>query len=199
MYGLRLTTAALLLAVPAARARAQAAPDTLPFHAGQWGVEAPLGGGGSGVGALRFFSRATALTLNLVAAHNTTTINAQSTTGGESPTVSNDNVSFNLGVRHYAAVQSSLAGFFTVGGTVAYGHSHSDPGSSTFRQTGFGGFADVGVSYFITRHLTFSGSYGASGLYFRSRASSPAPFPATRSHSSTFQLGGVRAVAGIVF
>jgi len=164
MHGLRLTAAAvLLLAVPAARARAQAAPDSLPFHPGQWGVEAGVGGGG-GAGALRFFSRATALTVDFSAAISKRNSDLEGPNTVDSD-FSTRFLSARLGFRHYGGARRGIAGLFGAGAILSYNWANGNPGDGSQHETGVGGFAEAGASYFVTPRLALSGTYGLNLQY----------------------------------
>jgi hypothetical protein len=165
MHGLRFAAAAVLLlaAVPAARARAQAPADSLPFHPGQWGVEAGVGGGG-GAGALRFFSRATALTVDVSAAVATRSSDLDGPNTVDSD-FSTRFLSTRLGFRHYGSARRGIAGLFGAGAILSYNWANGTPGDGSQHETGVGGFAEAGASYFVTPRLALSGTYGLNLQY----------------------------------
>ena len=202
MLGLRLTAAAVLLVVPAARAGAQAARDSLPFHPGQWGVEAGVGGGG-GAGALRFFSRATALTVDFGAAYNKRSSDLDAPNTGPSEFTTNF-ISARLGFRHYSGVGRGLAGLFGAGAILSYNGTHGDPGDVSQHETGAGAFAEGGASYFVTSRLSLSGTYGitvqrTSGNTRQVVAVSGGQAITGTTSSWIAQTTGVRLTAAIFF
>jgi hypothetical protein len=138
----------------------QTTADTLPFHPGQWGIEAGLTAGSAGVGALRFFSRATALTLDLSASTNRLSTDQAVFTPNNASTSRGSHVDASLGLRHYVPASMPIAGFFGAGLAFGYGSSRNDPGQFSQRQTTYGGYAEAGASYFVLPRLALSGSYG---------------------------------------
>ncbi|AHG88829.1 hypothetical protein J421_1292 [Gemmatirosa kalamazoonensis] len=199
MHALRLPAAALLLVPVAARAQ-RAAPDSLPFSPGQWGIEAGVGGGGS-VGALKFLSRATALAANLAVNYNTRTTDPQLASVPVSE-FSNTFVTATLGVRHYSPVARSIGALFTVGAALSRQSSHANPGDIRGHETDVGAFGEVGLSYFVLPRLTLNGTYGLTvqhqdGAQLQNLLNSQVS--TVKTHGWLVQTTGVRATVGIFF
>ncbi|MBV9879259.1 MAG: hypothetical protein JO180_02135 [Gemmatirosa sp.] len=202
----RILPSLALLAVAATTLHAQraqrardAASDTLPFHAGQWGIEAGIGSSGTGVGALRFLDRSTALVLDFSASYSSvsgaipfSTDDVSNSTGG---------VSARAGVRRYMPMANALASSVTVGASVSHFRTHSDPGDATSHQTGVGAFGAVGASYFVLPRLALSGSYGLDVQYQRSSGEQVIGDQSfhNRMHGWSVSTTGVRAAVGIFF
>jgi hypothetical protein len=207
----------LLVAVPAllaagpTHARAQssgrpAAPDTLPFHAGQWGVEGGVFGSGGNVGALRFLTRATAIAINASAAYGSFTTDRPGIVGaGASTSTSSTTVGATLGVRHYAAAGGPIAGFLGGGLVTDYTRRSADPGGGSGHTTGVGGFAELGASYFVSTHLALGAAYGVTALH-RSGTDVSTVFSSgavstfeSQTRGWTVATGGVRITASLFF
>lgn len=197
-----LASAGLALAAATTPAAAQrAAGDTLPFTPGQWGVEAGIGSSSAGVGALRFLSRATALTFDLAASYTKQTNEPIPTTGtAGSTTVTSTFVGASLGLRRYRPIGGSIAGFFGAGATVNHQVTRIDQGNGRGHQTSAGGFGEMGASYLVSPHLALSGAYGINALY-RSGETTQTLATSFRSDSHGWSIGttGVRLTAGIFF
>ncbi len=203
-----LAAAALLLAAPLAAQ--PAAPDTLPFHRGQWGIEGTITGSSLGTGLLRLLSRSTALAFNVTADASSNTMETPGFSDGSvttsEQTVTRAAVSATLGVRRYRAIADRVAGFGAVGALASYANASSEDsrtsGTSRQRVWGVGAFADLGATLLATPRLGLSAVYGLSVLRNTNRftpSQGGVVFSEPRAHGWSVGTGGVRLNASIFF
>ena len=156
----RLLAALAAIVLPlAARAQAPTAgPDSLPFHAGQWGTEFVAGGQFVGIGALYFHSSHSAWTADVSA--GTSRLRSTGTFGQRE---SSSSGGLRVGHRWYRSLGRGVAAYF--------GGGLSGTGTRTTTQLAFGqeirdsrrslgAFGALGGAYFVTPHLSLGGGVG---------------------------------------
>ena len=152
--------ALVVISLGATRARAQ---ETLPFTAGQWGIEAAASSIPEG-GMIRFLSSRTALTLS--GSYSTLSVEDERTdpfTGATFTMKTTQSLAdVRVGMRFYRPVASSVVQFTGVGLLAQHVSAKNvDVFTSTpvtDRATGIGAFAEVGAQY----HLSAKFSIGAA-------------------------------------
>ena len=151
----------ILAAITLAASAAQAQTTTLPFHAGQWGIEANTTGESGGI--LRFFTPRTALTLNLdgVRGDNKTEDNGTTTSG------KNAGVEAALGLRRHAAIAPHVVGTVGGGALVSWGSSRYEQTGgvtkSSFHQVG--PYVSLGGQYMIGDRFSAGVAYQLSAVW----------------------------------
>ena len=200
--------AVVALAVVAPRLAAQgASADTLPFRAGQWGLEGSVSGSGVGAGLLRFVSPRTALTFDASVSVNASTSEQPIGTGTAEQTERNGFGSLRLGVRRYRPVGNAVAAIVGGGASVGYGRGRSESdqaGGSAARssQTAVGVFADAGAMLFVTPRLGVSALYELTASRSSSRTrftSGVGAVPTVRRDGWNLRLGGVSVNVSLFF
>lgn len=167
MRALRACVVTLAIAIPASAMSAQQA---LPFHPGQWGIEASALAGGS---VLRFISQRTAVVLNL----GGSTYSVDDKSGALFPSSRRSTtVNLSLGLRRHAMVAPHVVG--TIGGGVSGltrwtrdDYSSGGPSSQHSHEVQAGPFVSVGGQYLLNDHLSVGMGYIALASWGRVRTS----------------------------
>jgi hypothetical protein len=143
-------------------------PDSVAFHAGQWGAEFQIGNGFFGAGALHFTSSTHAWLLNFNGSYDHTT-----RSGIGTPSSSAASMAIDLGTRGYHAFGPRLERLITLG--VSFGYSRqSGGGGATTQAIGVGPFVSLGASWLVTPHLGVGAQWRASVSYTHGTASGAA-------------------------
>jgi hypothetical protein len=155
--------AALLLP---ATLHAQRNASSAPFRSGQWGAEFSASNDFQSLGMMRFFSPRRAL------AFDAQLENASTSVDGSDAETSNSTYGLSVGYRMYRNVTTGVVGHLTGGLRVNSNSTKitSGAGATTENSTrGYGPFAEVGASYFITPHLSLGAAYGFQYLMTSSK------------------------------
>lgn len=157
---------------------------------GTWGVETCIGCFG---GSLMHFRNPTTVWLTSVnAAFNDSKSEQTSTPGGTSTSdQSFVTVSVGLGLRSYRLTETKARPFLGVGGNVGYITGNAARGPS------YGGYAEMGTSYFFTPHLSL-GAAGVLSASFR-RVEDGSPGFSSRQTSTSVSFGPIRLLAALYF
>ena len=169
----------------AAGARAQ---ETLPFHQGQWGLEADVGGAGGGL--LHFVTARTALVLDVEASH----FSFDDKSGASFPSErTGSSLGVALGVRRHRPIAPHVVGTFGAAfGATWYRDRYKFggivPSTDDDRRTQYGPAVSVGGQYLLTDHLSFGVAY--TGRYAWGRETSkPSSGASIKSTNSFFSAG----------
>jgi hypothetical protein len=157
----------LLLAVPVATARAQEAPSSLPFHAGQWGLSANVTAASAGIGALRFTapSHAVVLDASFSVRRNSRTLPSTLDPSGTKESTTETFAAVDLGFRRYRSLSTTAALFHTFGVNVF----QQGVGGGGQRSWGAGIFGDLGGQYMLDPRFSLGVSAGLSLGYSNRR------------------------------
>ena len=172
---------AAALALPAA-VHAQARGSATPFRAGQWGAEFAASNDFQSLGMMRFFSARRAL------AFDAQLENMSSSVDGSQAETGSTSYGLSVGYRMYKNVTSGVVGH--LGGGLRVNSLSTDVttagGATTETNTrGYGPFAEIGASYFVTPHLSLGAAYGLEYLINSSKTEAGA----TTTESSGHVLG----------
>jgi hypothetical protein len=151
---------AAVIAFPATL-HAQRSASSMPFRSGQWGAEFAASNDFQSLGMMRFLSARRAL------AFDAQFDNASSSIDGSDAETSSTSYGLSLGYRMYRNVTTGVVGHAT-GGLRMNSTSTSvtnGAGATTENDTrGYGPFAEIGASYFLTSHLSLGAAYGLEYL-----------------------------------
>ena len=154
-----LALAAVLVAP--ATLHAQRNASTAPFRSGQWGAEFAASNDFQSLGMMRFFSPRRAL------AFDAQLQNASTSIDGSDAETSGTTYGLSVGYRMYRNVTTGVVGHVTGGLRVNSNSTKvtNAAGATTENSTrGYGPFAEIGASYFITPHLSLGAAYGLQYL-----------------------------------
>jgi hypothetical protein len=177
-------TAASLLAGPADGQT----PDSVPFHAGQWGAEFQIGSGFFGAGALHFTSPTHAWLLDFSAGYD-------HTSSSLTPSTSNSVLGLDLGTRAYGSFGPRLERLITLG--VVFSYSRQSGGGVTTQAVGGGPFASLGATWLITPHLGVGAQWRADITYTHGTVS--AGGASAKADDLRASLGGMRLMGQLYF
>ena len=156
---------AAALVLPAT-AHAQRNASSVPFRSGQWGAEFSASNDFQSLGMMRFFSPRRALAFDANLDNTSTSID------GSDAETSNTTYGMSVGYRMYRPVTSGVVGHLTGGLRINSSNSSvtNGAGATTENSTrGYGPFAEIGASYFVTSHLSLGAAYGLEYLMTSSK------------------------------
>lgn len=136
---------------------AQRNASTVPFRSGQWGAEFAASNDFQSLGMMRFFSPRRAL------AFNAQLENASTSIDGSDAETSGTTYGLSVGYRMYRSVTTGVVGHLTGGLRVNSNSTKVTTGAGATTESstrGYGPFAEIGASYFITPHLSLGAAYG---------------------------------------
>ena len=174
MVSVRSMLGVALLCLPVhAVAQESLAPDTLPFHRGQWAAQFAGGSSFASLGVLRFAgpTRAWLLDFRFSGGHSHDTSRINDTLVVQGFT-SNAAATARIGRRFYQARGKSVASFQTVGALGGYTHQCSGGfgGGSCTNGWNAGAFVDLGGTYLVTPRFGIGGTATLSFSYQRDSA-----------------------------
>ena len=167
------------LAIPAALS-AQRAAATNPFRAGQWGAEFAASNDFQSLGMVRFFSPRRALAFDVQLE------NTSSSVDGTEIENSGTQYGLSVGYRMYRNVTTGVVGHITGGLVVNSVSTSSTSGAGAETETstkGYGPFAEIGASYFVTSHLSLGAAYGLQYLMNSSKTEAPGGTTESSGHT----------------
>ncbi|HUF27335.1 MAG TPA: hypothetical protein VMM18_10190 [Gemmatimonadaceae bacterium] len=159
------TTQRAAASQPAASARA-----ATPFRGGQWGAEFAASDDFQSVGMVRLLSPVRALAFDVSFATMSSDVD------GSDAEQSASTYGLSLGYRIYRGVASNVVGSLTAGGLINSASSSNTTGAGATTETtarGWGPFAELGASYFITPHLSLGAAYGLQLVMVNSKTEGP--------------------------
>ena len=185
----------------AAVAQAAAAPDSLPFRAGQWAAEFAVSSGMPAVGVLRFRSPSSAWLLNgqLDAATQSNDSNEQR--------VTSTYAAIQVGVRAYRPMTTRVMRHHGAGVVLSYQRQRSEseqesPYLSRATTIGPGAYGELGASVAVTPYLRL-GAATLLELRYLWGSHERTVFSGSTEESDASQLnarlGGVRLVGTLLF
>ncbi|MCU0615990.1 MAG: hypothetical protein MUD17_02735 [Gemmatimonadaceae bacterium] len=203
VLALLFSATAAIAPLSAQSASGAAASDTLPFRAGQWGVEFNLGSFSS-VGVLRFRAPNRAW-VGSVGAEYSRTPSASLLSNRKS-----SRVDLSLGHRWFRPVRPNVSQFLSVGAVVGWRQVEPAtltsvvPGETTFTTPRtaslVGGLsADVGAQWMVTSSLSLGAQWRAQALVSRDRERVSGTAPERTGTSIGLSVGRIGVLGSLYF
>jgi hypothetical protein len=174
---------AAALVLPASLHAQRAAASGTPFRAGQWGAEFSVTDDFQSLGMMRFFNPRRALAFDVQLENESSSVEgSQAETGSTAYGLS-------AAYRMYKNVSSGVVGYVSGGLLVNSISNENTTGGGVTTETntkGYGPFAEIGASYFVTPHLSLGATYGLHYLMTSSKTESGGT---TTNESSGHMLG----------
>lgn len=176
---IRFAALVVALTIPAALS-AQRAGATNPFRAGQWGAEFAASNDFQSLGMVRFFSARRALAFDVQLENTSSSIDGSQAEDGSTT------YGLSVGYRMYRPVTTGVVGHFTGGVVVNSASTSVTTGGGATTETsskGYGPFAEVGASYFVTPHLSLGAAYGLRYLINNEKTEAPGGTTESSGHT----------------